>query len=353
MAESSSSERRPGRRSTIKDVAAEADVSISTVSLVMNEKEGVRRDTRERVRDAAERLGYVPTQAARRLVTRSTGNVGFVVREDHFTRSEPFYTRIFLGTEFEAHHHNLYVLLTAISEGYEPGRDTPRFLTERNVDGLLVAGGVPPAFIEEARALELPIVLIDYEAADLPAVVIDNQSGARMAVEHLLGRGHRRIACLGAELDHPSMQARLEGYRLALMAAGRPPDPALLVIDPEARPEFLTGVELAKQLLAVEPRPTAVFCLNDALALGVLEQARQSRVAVPDELAVIGFDDVPGAAAAMPPLTTVRVFKEQMGELALRALTDLLREAGTRGARYERSPHAVRVTTEVVVRGSG
>ena len=338
------------RRSTIKDVAAEADVSISTVSLVINEKEGVSPDTRERVLQTAERLGYVPMGAARHLVTRRTGNVGFVVREDHFTRSEPFYTRVFLGTEFEARHHSQYVLLTTIPEQYKPGTHTPRFLQERNIDGLLIAGKVDTNFLDEVRAMDVPIVLVDFDADGLPSVMIDNQGGAREAVEHLLARGHRRIAFLGADLEHPSLHERLDGYRLALAGAGISEDPALVFASHDAKPEWGTGLMLASALMKSDA--TAVFCVNDAMALGVLEAARRLGRDVPDDLAVVGFDDVPGAADAMPPLSTVRVFKEQLGELALRHLNELLSEPPEREARYPRSSQRVKISTELVVRFS-
>ena len=340
----------PQRRSTIKDVAAEADVSISTVSLVMNERDGVSPDTRERVLQTAERLGYVPTGAARQLVTRRTGNIGFVVREDHFTRSEPFYTRVFLGTEFEARYHNQYVLLTTIPERYQPGTHTPRFLRERNIDGLLIAGKVDSTFLAEVREMDVPMVLVDYYAEGASSVMIDNQGGAREAVEHLISRGHRQIAFLGADLQHPSLKERLDGYRLALAGADISVDPSLLFLTLDGKPERAIGVELGRAVVASDA--TAVFCVNDALALGVLDVARQRGVVVPDELAVVGFDDVPGASDAMPPLTTVRVFKEQLGELALRRLNDLLSEEPEREPRYARSSQRIKISTELVVRYS-
>ncbi len=341
------------KRSTIKDVAAEAEVSISTVSLVMNQKGYVSLDTKERVLQAAQQLRYVPRAAAQQLATNRTGNVGFVLREDHFTRSEPFYTRIFLGTEFEARIENRYVLLATIPEPYDPAEHTPRFLRERNVDGLVVAGRVPAAFLEEAEASGLPIVLADFETGDHPAVVIDNRNGARAATEHLLGRGHQRIAFLGADPEHPSVQERLEGYRLALATAGLPADARLVLMAPADRePSRLTGTELAKQLFEQNPAPTAVFCANDALALGVLDVARVRGVSVPERLAVVGFDDVEGASAATPPLTTVRVFKEQLGEIALRSLGQLIDEEPQDRSRCERSHHVVLVPTELVVRNT-
>lgn len=318
----------------------------------MNDKGGVSAATRDRVLRAAEKLGYVPTQAARRLVLQRTGNIGFVVREDHFTRSEPFYTRIFLGTEFEARLHSYYVLLTTIPTRYSSGDHIPRFLRERNVDGVLVAGKVADEFIHEVQDLDVPVVLIDFEVDNVPSVVIDNQGGARAAVEHLIARGHERIAFLGAEMDHPGLYSRLEGYRLALAANDMPARTEWIVTSEDATPTFKTGADLTEHLLSLDPRPSAVFCVNDAMALGVMEKGRQMGLQIPDDLAVVGFDDVPAASNVFPALTTVRVFKEQLGELALRTLVDLI-DGNTDALRsYARINHSVKLTTELVVRES-
>ncbi len=338
-------------RCTIREVARAAGVSISTVSLVLNNKGKVSEATRRRVLQAARELGYVPLRAARDLSMQRTGNVGFVLREDHFTRSEPFYTYIFLGTEFEARLHNLYVLLTTIPDDYHKGEHTPRFLRERSVDGLLIAGKVSDAFLDEVRAMKLPAVLIDYEAEGLPAVVIDNQGGARVAVEHLIRQGHQRIAFIGADLQHPSIAHRLEGYRIALGRIGRSMDPALVLIEPEAEPTRATGQLLGQRLLALAERPTAAFCANDALALGVMETLLQNGLRVPDDIALVGFDDVQSAAQAPVPLTSVRVFKEQLGELAMRHLVERMTPDPARRP-YARGQHMIVVPCELVVRAS-
>ncbi|SHL02900.1 LacI family DNA-binding transcriptional regulator [Rhodothermus profundi] len=338
-------------RSTIRDVARAAGVSISTVSLVLNNKGHVSEATRRRVLKAARELGYVPSRAARDLSLKRTGNIGFVLRDDHFTRSEPFYTYIFLGTEFEARLHNLYVLLTTIPRDYQPRVHTPRFLRERNVDGLLVAGKVSDTFLQEVRAMKLPTVLIDYEAEGFPAVVIDNQGGARVAVEHLLQQGHRRIAFVGADLQHPSIANRLEGYRGALVRTGQTPDPALVLVDEEAEPTRATGQRLGQRLLELKTRPTAAFCANDALALGVMETLLQAGLRIPEDVALVGFDDVQGATQAPVPLTSVRVFKEQLGELAMRHLVERMTPDETRRP-YARGQHIIVVPCELVVRAS-
>lgn len=340
------------KRSTIKDVAAEAGVAISTVSLALSGKGYVREETRLRIREAAERLKYAPAKAAQRLASTMTGNVGFVLREDHFTRSEPFYTRVFLGTEFEAHHHGHYVLLTTVPSPFDPNKHTPRFLREANVDGLMIAGKVDTTFLSYLEGLSLPVVLIDFEFDDVPSVLIDNSGGAASAVRHLLSRSHERIAFLGADMAHPSIRSRLDGYRLALAAAGLPGDDRLVITSTNGEPNTETGRVLAARLLAMDPRPTAVFCANDALALTVVRSASEAGVRVPQDLAVVGFDDVESARLSSPSLTTVRVFKEQLGELAARYLAELIDEEPDDDSPYEKSSHAIRVPTELVVRNS-
>ncbi len=340
------------KRRTIKDVAAEAEVSISTASLALNDKGYVSPDTRARVLAAAKRLGYVARPAARQLAQQKTGNIGFVLRADHFARSEPFYTHVFLGTEFEADRKDLYVLLATVPQEYTPGEHTPRFLRQRNVDGVLVAGKVDPAFLKEVEAAGLPLVLIDFEMNGQPAVVVDNQAGARSAVEHLLELRHQRIAFLGADMEHPGLQSRLDGYRLALNGAGIAVDPSLVLTQEYGNPDGETGKVLGERLIAMDPRPTAVFCVNDALALGLLDTALNNGLDVPGDLSIVGFDDVAGARIATPSLTTVRVYKEQLGELAMRYLAELMEGTLDESDRYRRGSHDITLPTELVVRQS-
>lgn len=344
------------KRITIKDVASAADVAISTVSLVMNHKGSVSDDTRRKVLRVADKMGYVPTRAAQHLAAQRTGHIGFVLVGDHFERSEPFYTRVFLGAEFEAEKQEHYVLLATVARDYAAGQPLPRFMRSRDIDGLLVAGRVPEAFLEAAKALGVPVVLIDYESADLPAVVIDNQQGALEAVRHLASRGHTRIGFVGADTRHPSIRARLHGYRLGLAEAGLAADAAVVREARDERPVAATGERLAGELLALPEPPTALFCANDALALGALRAAQARGVAVPDDLALVGFDDIEAASFAHVPLTTVRVYKEQLGELALRYLHERIEHhgGGSEGdaAHFDRRAPVIRVPTDLIVRAS-
>jgi LacI family transcriptional regulator len=208
------------------------------------------------------------------------------------------------------------------------------------------------AFLNEVEAADLPMVLIDFEHDHHPSVAIDNQSGARSAVEHLLDLEHKRIAFLGADMQHPGLQARLDGYRLALSDAALQADPSLIITKTDGNPDRETGKILGERLMAMDPRPTAVFCVNDALALGTLDSARKNDIAVPESLSIVGFDDVAGTRVSVPSLTTVRVFKEQLGELAFRYLTELMGGTVDTSDRYRRGSHNIKVPTELVVRDS-
>lgn len=333
------------QRNTISDVAAAARVSISTVSLVMNGKGPVADATRQRVQAAADRLGYAPSRSARGLAARRTGNVGFVLREDHFRQSEPFYTRVFLGAEFEARRRGLYVLLSTVPEAYVQDEHAPRFLTEHSVDGVIVAGGVDGALVEQLETRSIPHVLADFAWGGAPRVSIDNRAGAESVAQHLLQRGHQRAAFLGADPTHPSPTARRDAFAEAMSEAGHAVADDFLVTD-GGPPDRATGYRAGLNLLdrTVASRPTAVFCANDALALGLLDATRERGLRVPDDLAVVGFDDVEGAAVASPPLTTVRVHKEQLGEVALRVLAEGFTDSGAP------MPPSTLVPTELVVR---
>ena len=195
-------------------------MSISTVSLVMNGKGSVADRTRNRVLSVADQLGYTPSRYARGLAAGRTGNIGFVLREDHFLRSEPFYTRVFLGAEFEARRRGLYVLLTTIPDPFEAGAHTPRFLKEHSVDGVVVAGGVDDAFLNVLERTGMPFVLADYAWRGASTVELDNEGGAAMVATHLIGQGHQSFGFVGADPRHPSLAARRDGFALALNEAG-------------------------------------------------------------------------------------------------------------------------------------
>lgn len=317
-------------KSTIKDVAKRASVSISTVSLVINEKSNVSKATRKKVLAAMKELNYTPNRSAQRLAGKLKGNVGFILSEDHFTRAEPFYTRIFLGTEFEAHNYNTYILLTVIKNIFNGERDVPRFLRNRDVDGVIIAGRVPSALIDYIQELKIAVVYIDFLPKNRKgmAVLIDNVDGGFQAVEHLISRNRTRIAYIAGEMDHPSMQGRFRGYQNALTKYQVPIEQSLIVTNPK-NTTFKNGYKCAKKLLENTKDVDAIFAANDAMALGCLRYLTEVGIKISEQIAVVGFDDVEACVQTHPTLTTIHVEKEEMGILAIKKLMEAIHSGKT------------------------
>lgn len=314
------------RRPTIKDVAKLSGLSLSTVSLVLNDRGYVRPDTREKVLKVIEALSYHPTRSAKGLASKTSGNIGFILADDHFSQAEPFYTKIFLGTEFEARIHNYYILLTTVPRTFKPEREVPRFLLERNVDGVIIAGKVTDTLIEYIDSLGIPIILVDYESKKRrhSTVLIDNRAGARMAVNHLILAGHREIAFIGGDIRHPSIAERLAGYHDALLEHSIAPT-AALITSGEPNLRGVDGANAMRKILDHGGRPSAVFAANDAMAIGCIRFLKERSVQVPEGIAVVGFDDIEMSTHLDPPLTTVRVFKEEMGKIAVRRMVEMIK----------------------------
>ena len=209
-------------KSTIKDVAKDAGVSIATVSLVINNNKRISSVTKKKVLRSIKNLNYIPTKSARDLASQKTGNIGFILTDDHFLRTEPFYTRIFLGSEFEARDGEYYIFLTTAKSEYNEADTLPRFVLEKNVDGIIVAGKIPDGLVKKLYDLKLPLVFVDFvpSANGYPLVLIDNIQGGITATEHLLSLGHTKIGFLAGDINHPSIKGRLNGYKTALEQAG-------------------------------------------------------------------------------------------------------------------------------------
>ncbi|MGA2625104.1 MAG: LacI family DNA-binding transcriptional regulator [Bacteroidota bacterium] len=315
------------RRPTIQDVAKETSLSISTVSLVLNNQPHVSDETRRKVLQAIAELGYYPHRGARGLASRLTGNIGFIISDDHFTQVEPFYTRIFLGTEFESRDHDYYVLLTTVSKRFnKKNPSVPRYLLERNVDGVIIAGRISEALVEHIDKLALPMVLVDYalKRRRISSVLIDNRSGVRAAILHLIQGGHREIAFIGGDLQHPSIAERYEAYKKTLEENNLTCRPSLVVTD-ETDTRVHNGYNAAGRLLKQEGKPTAIFAANDAMAIGCMRYLKAVGKEIPDDVAVVGFDDIEMSSHVEPRLTTVRVPKEEMGKLAVRLLVGIIK----------------------------
>ncbi|HMN48026.1 MAG TPA: LacI family DNA-binding transcriptional regulator [Ignavibacteriaceae bacterium] len=311
---------------TIKDVAKKAGVSIATVSFVINNSKHVSPETKNRILKTIKSLNYQPSKSAVNLVSGKTGNIGFILTDDHFLRTEPFYTLIFLGTEFEARSEGYYILLTSVRPDFKTDDPLPRFITNRSVDGVIIAGKIPHDLIERISSYNLPTVYIDYipptNCCNL--VLIDNTQGGLIATNHLISLGHKNIAFIGGDIEHPSLSDRLNGYKQALENANIPVKNNLIIVDAKY-PDRQNGFNSAKKLFSKNKDVTAVFAGNDAMAIGVLNYLKENGYNVPQDVSIVGFDDVEVDLMLNPPLTTIKVPKIELGAEALRLMVNTLK----------------------------
>jgi len=331
---------------TIIDIAKKAGVSIATVSFVINKTKPISTETKNRVEKAIKSLDYHPSKSARNLVTGKTGNIGFILTDDHFLRTEPFYTRIFLGTEFEARSEGYYVLLTTIRPDFDGTDALPRYILNRNVDGLIIAGKISFSFIEKIVSYNLPTVFVDYypPTNNFPSVLIDNIQGAQLATNHLIDLGHKNIAFIGGDIEHPSWIDRLKGYKQALENADIPIKNNLIITNDKYQGRQ-NGFNSAKTLFSKKNNITAVFAANDAMAIGVMNYLKENGYKVPEDVSLIGFDDIEADLMLSPTLTTIRVPKIELGAEALKLLVSTIKSKKSLSKK-------ILVPVELIVRAS-
>jgi len=318
-------------KTTIREVAEKAGVAVSTVSLVINNKGYVSREVKTKVLEAIKELKYHPQRTARGLVTRQSGNFGFIVTADHFSQAEPFYTKIFLGCEFSARSYDYYILLTTIDMNFT-SQSIPRFLLERNVDGVILAGTVPHRIVDYIKEKNYPQILIDYYFNDQnpSLVMIDNDMGIRLVIEHLREMGHQRLAFIGGDMKHPGMLERKNAFIKYCRAFEMGVDEKCLIIEQEAS-NTAAGLAATNQLLEQSRDFTAIVAANDAMAVGALRACRDRKIIIPEQMAITGFDNVESSITARPTLTTVHVPKEEMGAIAVRHLVDIVKNHSEEG----------------------
>jgi LacI family transcriptional regulator, galactose operon repressor len=313
------------KAATIRDVAKLAEVSPSTVSAYINSKGYVHLDTAARIRKAVEDLDYTPKKSARDLARGSSGHIGFILSDHFFSKTEQFYTRVFLGAEFEARHHDLYVLLTTVDGSYKGTKELPRFLLEQNVDGVIIAGILPQKLITDVLNKNIPVVLIDYEdnEFDGPRILMKNEDGIRLAVEHLVMNGHKKIGFVGSDPENPSVRERLSGFLNAMAKTSNPiNDKWIDLVEPDMSIEG--GQRAFRRIMQQENFPTAIIAANDTVALGIMREAKKVGMKIPEDLSITGFDNIVASSLFDPPLSTVHVFKEDLGARAIKTIVDMI-----------------------------
>ena len=336
--------RRPGRV-RMRDVAERAGVSIKTVSRVVNHSPEVHEETRRRVQAVIEELGYRPNIAARSLHTRRTHTVALVVPDI----TDPFWPEVVHGVQAQAHESDYSVIVANSGESPEEELIHVDLFLQRQVDGIILCSsrGSLEHLVHVAEVVQ-NLVLVNRSIGNVPgtgSVRVNNVRGAYLGTEYLLQQGRRRVACLSGPSHWLSSQERHRGYQMALTKSGLSLDERLVawlppkVLQTEERME--EAARLAGMLLEIEPAVDALFVHDDVCAFGVLRLCKSESLNIPEDIAIVSFDDILLAATVDPALTTVAVPKQELGAQAMRLLKEVMDGETPQSAEILIEPHLV------------
>ena len=328
----------------IKDVARAAGVSVGTVSNVLNRPDMVSEETRDQVESVIRRLGYVRSESARQLRAGRSRLMALLVLD----MGNPFFVEVARGAERTGRRAGLGVMVCNSDQDAREEADYLALFAEQRVRGVLITPADSSGRnLDELRRHGIPFVLVDRQAegAKECSVAVDDINGGALAVRHLIGGGHRSIAYVSGPPGLAQIRDRRRGAQQAVAEAGLSPETLVEVV--AERLDVAAGRDAGARLLGLAERPTAVFCANDLLALGVLQAMYSAGVRVPEEMAIVGYDDIEFAAAAAVPLTSVRQPAAVMGAMAADML---LEETGSDADKHEH--RQVLLQPELVVRAS-
>ena len=325
--------RKRGNSVTVKDVAREAGVSVGSVSHTFNSHDNVTDEIKQRVLQAAAKLGYVRSGSqglSAEKKSRTLKEIGFLYcgsLEASSVAENPFWSRILQGAENAAREATMKINYCDITNLVQDPQALVHTIEELHLEGILLVGAVDAETVRVVKNLNLPLVLVDnyVRGMAVDSVLCNNFEGARMAVEYLISEGHRQIAFIGGPLlpaPHPlnqvyTLEHRAAGYRTALYEAGLEVNDALFETS-----HLLTqsAYEACQRLLARQVPFTAIFCANDSIAIGAMKALREAGLALPDDVSLVGFDDIDMVEHLTPALTTVHVHKEALGTIAIKVL---------------------------------
>lgn len=326
---------------TITDVAKRAGVSVSTVSRVLNNHPNVGAEVRQRVNDVIRELQYEPSRVAQRMRATSSRLVGVIFSDI----TNPFYIDVLHSIEHTLSQQGISVLISNADSDEEREANFLRIMLNENIAGLIIAPTKEnvPALAAAARG-GLPIVVIDRRLSNIEVdtVLVDNFQGALTAIQHLIRLGHERIGVLSGPLHLTSGRERYTGYLQAMTDAGLKVDPSMSRF---GNYREQSGYELANELLSAPSPPTALFVANNLMTLGALNAIHERGHAIPDEIAVIGFDDLPWAISLNPPLTTVAQPTSEIGTRAAELLLDRMKDR-------LRAVRTIELPTRLMIRAS-
>lgn len=326
----------------MRDVAERAGVSVTSVSHVINQTRLVSDDLRERVLTAMNDLGYQPNALARSLRRKETYTIGVIITNS----ADPFFAEVTRGVEDACFEQGYNIILCNSDSDLDKELLYTNELIKKRVDGILflAAGGKSTKHIRTMQEQKTPLVVVDRYIPDLAVdtVLIDNAHGGWLATHHLIELGHQRIGCITGPSDLSLSAERVTGYRCALQEAGLAVDETLII---KGNFQYETGYQAAQQFLTKPAPPTAIFACNDLMAIGAINAAIRQGCQVPQQLSVIGFDDIRMAAYTNPLLTTVAQPKYEMGSIATAMLLERIHT-------QEMAPRQRLLDTQLVVRES-
>ncbi|PJC88076.1 transcriptional repressor PurR [Vibrio sp. HA2012] len=327
---------------TIKDVARLAGVSTTTVSHVINKTRFVAESTQDKVMAAVKELNYAPSAVARSLKCNTTRTIGMLVTQS----TNPFFAEVVDGVESYCYRQGYTLILCNTGGIYEKQRDYIRMLAEKRVDGMLVMCSDLTCELQEMLDSHpnIPKVIMDWgpESSASDKIIDNSEEGGYLATKYLIENGHKNIYCLSGQLAKAICKERILGYKRALSDAGMPFDESKII---EGNFECDTAVEAADTILALDDKPTAVFCFNDTMALGLMSRLQQKGMRVPDDISVIGYDNIDLAGYFSPPLTTIHQPKRRVGKTAFEILLERIKNK-------EHERHVFEMQPEIVIRDS-
>ena len=305
---------------TIKEIARIANVSAMTVSRALNNRHSVRGATRKKILKIANRLGYMPNRIARSLVSKKSDLISLIVADI----SNQFFAEISRGIEDRARENGYHVIFSSTDDDPKNLESSVRMMREMGVDGFIIAAvSLEEPIVDELLDQEIPVVLINrrIKKSNVNYVVVDNYKGAYLAVEHLINIGYKKIGIISGRSSVSTGKERLQGYRKGLLDHGLKFQKEYSSQGPFTKEH---GKKAAQKMLTLKNRPEAIFAASDNIALGVMNAAGELGLKIPDDLAIVGFDDTNFSSNSKIRLTTVSQRKYEMGERGVQILIDLI-----------------------------
>jgi len=301
---------------TLRKVAERARVSVNTASRAINNKPDINQETKKRILKVAQELGYVRNDTAVALRTKKTGTIGVVIADNR----NPFYAEVLNGMEVAAREKNYHIILTNTQRDYKKEEEAINLLLAKRVDGLLIAPVQDrDDDIKNLIEANIPLVIVgrDFENIEVDAIYNDEVKGGFLATEYLIKKGHKRIALIDGFLYKSPAKGRLEGYKKALKEYGIPFDDALVSVGDI---DVKDGYERTKQLFEKELDFTAIFTYNDMMAFGAMQAIKEKGLRIPQDIGLVGYDDIPFCSLMNPALTTIILKKQDLGTESVKLL---------------------------------